>query len=700
MHSISRVFLIIAALIVHVSNTSLAQSDIIQKEAIFLQKALEKNHYSPRIFDDSLSKEIFMNFISSLDKYQLYFTADDYKKLSTFQFSLDDELKGQGWKFLPMVTAIYKDRLIAAATICKKQSDKPFDFAVDESFISASAELNFARDESEISQRWSKRLKYQALWEVVYNLEKNGTSEVNEKHLKAKEAEIRNKILKVELRKINKILDHPQGYENQLKTKYFNAITACFDPHTTYFSKTELQNFESRLSIEGLSFGLDLEENETGDIEIVRLVPGGPAWKSNELHKGDVLLKLKWLNKEEFDLTGADLSEVEDILEASNALLIEFTIRNSEGTIKKVSLKKEKLRGEENIVKSFIINGENKIGYISLPGFYTEWNNENGHGCANDVAKEIVKLKKEKIDGIILDLRYNGGGSLQEGLNLTGIFIDEGPLFVIQEKEGKERIIKDINRGTVYDGPLIVMVNGQSASASELLASTLQDYNRAIIVGSPTFGKATGQRILPLDPNLMAVSNNKSPYGHVKITIEKIFRITGQTAQLSGVTPDIYLPDVFETYGYREEILPKALPNGFINKRIVYNKLPSFPDSMLQVNSKNRLLEHEGFNKIVELQKKSSSNSIQDLKEIPLNISFFQMLNNDHKLWNSFLDYTLKSEIKTYTVENPPFNSSVTDVDIYSREISKDIINNLQADMYIEESYFVLSDLIKHHKKK
>lgn len=697
--TIHKIAIVFIGFLFLISNKSSGQSDRVQQEAILLQKALDENHYSPRILDDTLSKEIFLNYLASLDKHHLYFTAEDINDLSKLQLKLDDELKSHSWEFFPLVANIYKDRLSAAEKLCKNLIDKPFDFTVDEIIMLPESKGSYAKDENELSLRWSQWLKYQVLWQLVNSFETEDSSEHTDKQLLQNEAEIRNKVLRAEIRKIKKILEHPQGFKNHLKTLYFNAITACYDPHSVYLSKTELENFQSQLSTEAFSFGIDLDENEMGDIEILRLVPGGPAWKSNELHKGDVLLKLKWLNKEEYDLSGADLMEVEDILQASNTDFLGFTVRNSGGNIKTVNLKKEKIREDENIVKSFIIKGDNKIGYISLPGFYTAWNNEIGHGCANDVAKEILKLKKEKVEGLILDLRYNGGGSLEEGLNLAGIFIDEGPLLVTQGKDGKPNIIKDFNRGTVYDGPLLVMVNGQSASASELLASTLQDYNRAIIVGSPTFGKSTSQAIIPIDPNIMDVKNDKSPYGFATITKDKIFRITGKTAQLLGVQPDVYLPDVFEIFGYREETLPNALSNDFISKSIVFAKLPAFPDSILQINSQNRLLKHEGFNKILELQKSPNFRSVNKLKEIPLNISFFRNLNNDQILWNNLLDYALKVEVKAFTVENPPFNI-IAAIDTYGKEINDDILKSIQSDIYIEESFLILSDLIKHNNKK
>lgn len=679
---------------------SIAQTNKIHQEAMLLQKVLSKNHYSPKNIDDVLSKEIFVNYLKSLDPQQLYFKAEDYHMFTSFELNLDDELLGKDWKFFSLVNKVYKDRLLEASKICESASAKPFDFTLKESLQIEEKVINYASDETALLKRWQNWLKYQTLWQLVNIYDAEGATIVSDKQLLEKEPEIRNKIAKLELRKINKIIEHPDGFENYLKSIYFNAITSCFDPHTNYFSKTELQNFKSQLATEGFSFGFDLDENEFGDVEIIRLVPGGPAWKSNELHKGDVLLKIKWINKQEYDLVGADLMEVENILSSSISDLLEITVRSTAGTIKTVKLKKEKISDADNIVKSFIIQGEKKVGYITLPAFYEDMDHINGLGCANDVAKEIVKLKKEKIDGLILDLRYNGGGSLLEGMNLTGIFIDEGPLLLIQNREGKANIMKDFNRGTIFDGPLLVMVNGQSASASEILASTLQDYNRAVIVGSPTYGKATGQVIFPLDPNQMDVNRNISPYGFVKVTGDKIYRITGKTAQLSGVQPDVYLPDVYEIFDYRELTYRNALSKDSINKKVVYSMLPLLPLSYLHENSQDRLLKHEGFIKINALQKGSNFKTTKKLKEIQLNISFFRELNKDNELWKSLLHYTENAEVHIIKVENPPFNQLLLNSDPYAKEVNEANLKNIQSDIYVEESYLILTDLINYNINK
>ncbi|CAN5169064.1 carboxy terminal-processing peptidase [soil metagenome] len=679
---------------VSVSFNTQAQHLKQHQEAILLQKVLEKNHFSPPTLDDSFSSQVFNDFIRTIDPRQLHFSESDLKDLSKHKHSIDDELKGKSWLFFPHVSRLYKDRLLESLQFCELILEKPFDFSLQESIIFPNNDSTFFAGQSKF-QRWEKWLKYQTLTQILNEVDID--SLIGDNDFYTREPELRQKVKSIEHRKIKKLLDHPYGFENQLLSVFFNSITSCYDPHSAYFSKTDWQNFQSSLSKESYSYGLDLEEDQKGNISIVRLVPGGPAWKTNELHKGDVLHKIKWQNKNEIDLTGADVNEVRHMLEQSNSEKLELTVKNPlNGQVKTVALLKEKIREEDNIVKSFILNGSHKIGYISLPGFYTAWGEKAGQGCASDVSKEIVKLKSEKIDGLILDIRYNGGGSLIEGLNLAGIFIDEGPLFALKGRDGQTTVLRDMNRGTVYDGPLVVMVNGQSASASEILASTLQDYNRAVIIGSPTFGKATGQNLLPLEENPKNLINNKSSWGNVTVTVEKIYRVNGKSAQLNGVIPDISLPEVYEDMHIRENDYSFALPNDSINKKIIYKPLPALPKDILKVKSEERIMGNISFQFIKEIKKAESWNN-GPVQEISLNLSDYKAQNNKHLLWQQLMQAidNYENNENTFMVNNNSYDYSLIALDNYGKEINEVVIKNLQTDIYIKETCQILSDLIE-----
>jgi carboxyl-terminal processing protease len=675
-----------------------------QQQAMLLQKILEKKHYNPRIVDDKLSGEIFTRFIDLLDEDGLYFTAAQVKELAACKFSIDDELQGNNWKFLPQVIQLYHQRLQAVEKLVSNQLQKPLDFSINQTItLTEKDSLRFAANDQEFTQKWNKWLKYQLLRQLLIEQDKDNSSlNLTDNSVLAKEQSIRQKLLAVEKRKIKRILEHPAGYENYIASLFCDAIASCYDPHTTFFSKTEWENFQSQLSTESLSFGLDLEESDGGDIVISRLVPGGPAWKSNELHKDDIVMAVQWAGKPTVDLTGAGIDEAEEILQAANNDKLEITVKKTNGLTKTVSLMKEKIREEENIVKSYILKGNRKVGYITLPGFYTEWENGSSQGCANDVAKEIVKLKAAGIEGLILDIRYNGGGSLAEGLNLAGIFIDEGPLCVLQERGQKPTIMKDMNRGTVYDGPLVVMVNGQSASASEILASTLQDYNRALIVGSPTFGKSTGQVILPLD-TVTNASGSKLPagkkdHGYTKVTIEKIYRVTGKSAQITGVTPDVPIPDIYQVLAYRESSLPFVLAGDSIQKKIYYSPQTMLPVKELASKSAARVNTHTSFmhiQKFIDLQKQKA---VQNARSIPLQPQLFAQTMQEKYDWWQSLEKALTQSTSVFTVENTFYDKQVLNVDAYSQEVNSLAQKNIQEDIYIEETYRILSDLISIKK--
>ncbi|HEY0029187.1 MAG TPA: S41 family peptidase, partial [Bacteroidia bacterium] len=465
--------------------SSFAQTKINTCEQTALMIAmLNKYHYQPITIDDKISEQIFDDFIDALDPYNTIFTEVELNKLAEYKNKIDDiSGSNNSCEFLKTVTEMYHDRLIKVDTMVGAILQKPFDFNAKDTitFFPMSQRITSA-DDIQLEKRWKRRLKYSAL-EIIFsaNVEGEDPLKADNKTLLLKEPEARKKLRIKEKRFIQRILNYPMGLDNYVSVKFHNAIANRYDPHTLYFSTLEKENFQAGLSTEAKSFGLSFGEGKNGELIIGELTPGGPAWKSSELHKDDVVLKVKWPNAEAVDLAYASPEEVETMIHSSTSDKIEITIRQANGMVSTVLLYREIIKVDENTITGFVLNGEKKIGYISLPGFYTEMNAARALGCANDVAKEILKLQKENIEGIILDLRYNGGGSLYEAVNLAGIFIDEGTLCMMKDKNSKPQLVKDMNRGTVYGGPLVLMVNGLSASASEIFSAGLQDYNRAVI---------------------------------------------------------------------------------------------------------------------------------------------------------------------------------------------------------------------------
>jgi carboxyl-terminal processing protease len=358
--------------------------------------------------------------------------------------------------------------------------------------------------------------------------------------------------------------------------------------------KADKENFEGELGQKSMRFGFTLEQEDEG-VSIHDLKPGSAAYKSGQLNPGDKIMSVQWDDKQPIDVSEAGIEELSQIMDQSNYGKMTLTIKKADGVLRKVEMQKEIMESddEDDKVKSFLLKSAGySMGYISLPAFYTDWENEknNVKGCANDVAKAVLRLKKENINGLVVDLRYNGGGSLQEAVDLSGIFIDAGPVTQISTTGGKTYTLKDVNRGTVYDGPLVLLVNGASASASELVAGTLQDYHRAVIMGTRTYGKATGQVIMPLDSLTRPDASHAGTMAQtfLKLTVDKLYRITGATAQGTGVIPDIQIPDLSDETMPHESSEPTVL----LAPRIEANRFytPYAGDSIASIVYRGRAL--------------------------------------------------------------------------------------------------------------
>jgi carboxyl-terminal processing protease len=670
-----------------------AQVSPIQQKAIVLKRMIELNHYNPRPVDDSLSSEMFFKCINALDPHRDLFTANEFNALAAYRYKLDDELRGSGWTFFDALAKYYQSALKRADSVINAVSKKPLDFTTDDKVtISVNEErpFNFSVSLTELSNRWTRRFKYLVLNEV-YDISSSDSMKRSLKTALPKyEMTVRQKLQKIELENIHRILD-PAVYTNYVQDIYFNALASCFDPHTMYFSPQEKENFQASISTEQYSLGLTIDDNSEGKIIVDRLVPGGPAWKSGELNKNDELVQVQWEGKDPVDVSSLTADEVDDVLAQANHGNVTIKVRKTDGIVKTVTLHKEKIETEEDIVRGYILNGKKKIGYISLPDFYTTWEDEKGSGCANDVAKEIIQLKKENIEGLILDLRYNGGGSLGEALQMAGIFIDEGPLTGVRDRSQKLVFLKDPNRGTIYDGPLLLLVNSQSASASEMLAAALQDYNRAIIAGSPTYGKATMQKIFSLDT---LSNNNSQTYNNdvVKITDGKLYRVTGQTAQLKGVIPDVLLPDIYDVMKYREKFSPDALNADTVKKNGFYKPLSPLPVKELSQLSEQRTNDNPSFQEIREVIQTQSS--IQGQTVILKPDDFEKWIQKAEGL-KQMAGSEDNAQSKSFVAETYSAQKKTTQTDSYTQEIDKAVLKNLQYDIYIDEAFNIVSDLIR-----
>lgn len=676
-----------------------------QRQAIMVKRVIEKNHYSPRPVDDAFSAAVFDHMLERLDADKLYFLEQDIKKLSAYRLKIDDELSGKGWGFLDELSSLYKKRLQKADSTVLSALQKPFDLSVNEVLSLSPDSLHYPGSEKEYQEKWRKWLKYETLDMLEDAILLAGTNAAGDKKLFTdREAEARQKVKIMEQRSIKKILDNPSGFENYMATLFCDIIANNFDPHTEYFPPAEKDQFLTGLNSDGLYYGFSVVENDKGDLEISNLMPGSSAWKTGELNKGDVLLQLGFENKPVVDLAGASPEEAMSFLDGAGNVRLQLTVKKTNGIVKTVSLVKEKIRNDDNVVKSFVLKGDKKIGYISLPGFYSNEEDENAANCANDVAKEIVLLKKENIDALILDLRYNGGGSLSEALNMAGIFIDDGPLAIYKDKTGKTSTLKDANRGTIYDGPLLLLVNGTSASASELLAAVLQDYHRAIIAGGTTYGKGSAQTIIPLDTSRESpgtVITDKNPeFGYVKVTGAKFFRVTGNTTQYAGVKSDIPLPDIFDALDYREANSPAALPADTVKRNSYYKALPALPIAELAAKSQVRVANNKAFGTILKMEELIRASGKQ-AKAIPLQWDKYESINKtSDKMSEEKLQAGMQVKGEGYQVDNTTPDKEFLKKGNFETEINNRWLKRLQQDVYIEEAVHILIDYINLLSRK
>src|SRR5450631_2665955 len=556
--------------------------------AFTITRMAEIYHVQPRPVDKTFSIDLFFLMIRALDADKIYFSGEDIQQLNAYKNELDDQLLNKKEDFLRKLIILYTRKINQTDSILDILSKSRFDLNLNETYT-VSEDSIFAPNDALRKIKLYKLVKRNVLETIVDICEEDSTKKsISTDNL---EPAMRKKVCHSFKRDIQRTRQTQDGLPGFVCNTWCESVASCYDPHTEFFSPGKKDEFQGELGDKQLQFGFTLGEGKDAT-EITHLKPGSPAYKSGLIHEGDEILALQWEGNEEIDVSDASTEEVNAFISGDHGKSLTLTLKKSDGTTRKVILQREKaaLDDDNSKVRSFILRGDHRIGFISLPAFYTDWNGDEGgnNGCADDVAKEIIKLKRENIEGLILDLRYNGGGSMLEAIAMAGIFIDFGPVGMTRDKEGKIYTMKDVNRGSVYDGPLILLINGFTASASEMLAGTLQDYHRALIVGSPSFGKATAQVVLPLDTlfDERHVERMKTADNFIKMTIDRLFRVNGTSAQQTGVIPDIFLPDFSEIQSEREKSLPFSLPNISIDANKYYHPYPPIPTDPLKTFSK------------------------------------------------------------------------------------------------------------------
>ena len=546
---------------------------------------LENEHYNPRKIDDQFSAEVFDAYLKVLDPEKNLFTQEDIASINKYKTTIDDEIHGTNIEFEPAVSKIYDIRYKEAKAIVDLILKKPFSFNIDDSVYLEADSISYPKNNNDRFNRWYKLLKYKSLEKYASLIEEReayvkkkstnqaegkneqkiakdtAKSETDSKYVvksdEALESDARASVAKFYHKKFEQF---EKTFNEEKKFDLFlNAITGLMDPHTDYFAPIEKRSFTEQMSGVIYGIGAQLGADDNG-VKIASITPGGPAWKSGKLVMNDVITKIAQGDQEPVDIAGYEVTDAVKLIRGDLGTEVRLTVKKIDGSVKVISLKREKIVLDEGYARSAVINkGDEKIGYIWLPDFYADFDREDGAKCSKDVAIEVEKLKAEKVKSIILDIRNNGGGSLYEVVQMVGLFINKGPVVQVRDKQGRVQVLNDETPGSIYDGPLVVMVNEFSASASEIFAAAIQDYKRGIIVGSTsTYGKGTVQRNIQFGKPLDSMGI-QTEYGTVKLTFQKFYRINGSSTQRKGVMSDIVLPDEYELLKFREKDNPSAL---------------------------------------------------------------------------------------------------------------------------------------------
>ncbi len=664
-------------------NLSYAQTDtLFCKQLVAVKQLVKDNHYQPKAINDSMSKSVFNLFIKGLDNDKDYFLLSDIKQLQADQLMLDDYLLADNCSFIDKYTTVLTQRVEDSKAILEQLNTKTPDYSggLTLQYLPLD-QYSYPKDYKALEVALEKLVAYKVISVLIDKHQDLKTISANFYTI---ETSIRLDVIKNQLCLLEELSNSDGGIDRYVKNAFINAYLHYQDPHSTFFNPTEKLIYEGGLSSNQFSFGIITDKNKQGQIIIVDITPGSAAFKNGNFEIDDVIVSLT-ANDATLKTLCVSNHDIEAFLNKEEHKTVSFLLKKKNGTLQNITITKTKIKVEDNAIRGFLLGTEANLGYIKIPRFYTNDESPNGRGLTSDFAKELYKLQKQNIEGLIIDLRFNGGGSMQEAAELTGMFIDRGPVTIIETKNKESYTIRDNKRGTFFSKPIVVLVNSYSASASEFFASAMQDYNRALIVGSTTHGKSSAQRILPLD-----VNNN---LGFCKITIETFYRVTGQSHQAKGVIPDLKLPSIYDDLDSGEQYYEYALKNDTITAKLKHKPLQKKDYSSIINNNKQRVLANNAFSLISQNNIKLKESLFTKGEKYPLTIE--NVLKSKQKkkdLINQiFPDQTQVSLIKV-------FNTKPTEELLnYSKEdqtLNSEIITQLSKDIYIAESYNILKDLI------
>ena len=673
-------FLLLSLLL---SLNALSQNEIFCEQLLQLKALVKSSHYSPKPINDSLSKGIYKLFINSLDENKKLFTKHDIKDFESDLYKFDDYLNSENCEFINAYTNKLKERIELSKTYINELKDKSLNYSgLDTLYFDTDLDFTYFADSNSVKKYWNKKIRYNI---VIKLIENDSVFDNIKTNFEVLEHQIKPQIIQNELCLLDELLNQNGGINQFVKESFLNAFLNYQDPNSIYFNTSNKVQFETYVANSQLSFGITTSKDSKGDIVISYIAPGSPAFKNIDLEVNDVIKSMKHKDAilETYCVSNEDIS---DYISDKNKQTIIFKIKKSNGLVLDIELTKKVIEIETNNVRGYLTKSNQTIGYVKIPSFYTDLESPNGLGMANDIAKEIYKLKKENIQGLIIDLRFNGGGSMKEASDLCGMFIDRGPVSIIKYNNDETYTMKDFKRGSVFAKPIVVLVNHFSASASELFASVMQDYNRAVIVGTSTHGKSSAQVILPLD--------EKKDLGFAKLTVEKFYRPTVRSHQSIGVIPDIIIPSLYDNFETQERYSSFALQNDSIEPNINYIRLKELNINKLKLLSNNRIATSNNFKSISKMNIELIKNYIHKKKQYPLTLdNIYNDIDSYRKLWDWFKNAT-NHDLTHLKFVNTTSTNQIIQYEASAQESNKAILDDLSEDIILQETHAILMDLI------
>ena len=653
---------------------------------------LQNGHYDPKDIDDSFSAEVYEDYLESLDPLKRFFYASDIAEFQKYQQLLDDQIKNQELSFFDLTHKRLVQRMEEAEELYKEILETPFDFQEQETLNMDYDEREYPASREEMKERWRKQLKFSAV-SSFYDLkqEQERLLKENPDHKVRSNAALEEEARELTRESMEEFFDFSDDLERKdWFSVYINSIVEEFDPHTFYFAPQEKDRFDIAMSgkLEGIGARL---QKKADNITVVEVISGGPAWRGEEVEVGDEILKVKQEDEEEaVSIVGMRLDDAVSLIKGPKGTKVTLTLRKVDGTIEEVTIVRDVVEIEETYAKAAMVekNGE-MYGIINLPKFYFNMEDYSERNAASDVRKEIIRLKKQGMEGLVLDLRNNGGGSLKTVVDIAGLFIKEGPIVQVKSKMEGQEVLEDTDESILWDGPLVILVNELSASASEILAAAMQDYKRAIVIGSKqTYGKGTVQNVLDL--NRWVQNSDFGDMGALKITTQKFYRVNGGSTQLEGVKSDVVVPDRFSFIDIGEKDQENPLPWDKIApaEYEVWDGYIDFQETLEK--SQARMAQNE-YLKLI----KENAMWIKEQREdntLPLNYqAFSEEMEADEAMAEKF------SKISDYesnlTYQSLPYEVEMFSTDTVLAEKRERWHENLSSDLYVEEAINVLEDL-------